>query len=283
VTARFAAMTWAKKGVKLALLGPSSALRERVPGLTVLVYHRVGAGMAQEMDVPVGTFRVQMEHLERTATVVPLVEGLDRLAEGTLGRDAVALTFDDGYRDVYTRAWPILMRLGLPATLFLATGFLEGEYPAPIRPGAGERGEPAEPVRWEEVQEMMGSGLVEVGCHSHSHAEFGRLGPVAAREDCERADRIIEERLGVRPRSFAYPRAVVGNEDVVAARHRWALGVDGSKNVRGTLARHRADRTPIRASDGVLFFRHRVLGASPLEDRFYAWLRGARGRATVRP
>src|SRR5262249_20282924 len=54
---------------------------------------------------------------------IAVIEGHRRL-----DRDAVALTFDDGYRDLHTRVMPILSRLALPATVFVPTGYLDGGH-----------------------------------------------------------------------------------------------------------------------------------------------------------
>jgi len=183
VNVRFAAVSAAKKAVKLALLAPATARRTPEPGLYVLIYHRVGAGQGQEMDLPMATFRRQMEWLSTNADVVPLAEGLDRLAEGPFQRDRVAITFDDGYREVFTRAWPVLRDLALPATVFLATGFVEGESPAPIRPGAGDRGEPPAALGWDQVGEMAATGLVGVGSHTHTHRDLDRLSAAEAADE----------------------------------------------------------------------------------------------------
>ena len=277
MSVRFAAVSLAKKAVKLALLGPAAVRRVAEPGLYVLIYHRVGAGMGQEMDLPVATFRRQAEDLARRGLVVPLSEGLERLATGPLDGDLVVITFDDGYRDVHRRAWPVLRDLGLPATLFLATGFLDGEVPAPIRPGAGRRGEPSEPLTWDEVGEMVASGLVGVGSHTRTHRELDRLSPEEAEEECERSAATISARTGVRADAFAYPRGVLGNEEVVARHYRWAVAREGTKNLPGVAEPRRLSRTPVRASDGMFFFRRRLAGIAPLEDRLYERLRrGAR-------
>jgi len=273
VSVRFAAVSAAKKAVKLALLAPATARRTSEPGLYVLIYHRVGAGQGQEMDLPLGTFRQQMEWLSQNAEVVPLADGLDRLSGDPLQRDLVAITFDDGYGDVFTRAWPVLRDLVLPATVFLATGFMEGESAAPIRPGAGDRGEPAAALGWDQVGEMAASGLIAVGSHTHTHRSLDSLSPAEAEEECERSNQVLRSRAGVEPDTFAYPRAVVGNEDVVARRYRWAVAGDGTKNVPGRVEPHRLLRTPVRASDGMFFFRRRLDGIAPLEDRLYDRLR----------
>jgi peptidoglycan/xylan/chitin deacetylase (PgdA/CDA1 family) len=273
VSVRFAAVSAAKKAVKLVLLAPASAKRTQEPGLFVLIYHRVGAGQGQEMDQPLPMFRRQMEWLSANTSVVSLADGLDRLSEGPFEEDLVAITFDDGYRDVFTRAWPVLRDLALPATVFLATGFMEGDSPAPIRAGAASMGEAPLPLGWDQVGEMAATGLFGVGSHTHTHRDLDRLSAAEAEEECERSNGLLASRAGVTPDVFAYPRAVIGNEDVVARRYRWAVGADGTKNVPGTAVPHRLSRTPMRASDGFFFFRRRLGGIAPLEDRFYDRLR----------
>jgi len=73
----------------------------------------------------------QLRWVQRWLTAVPLRPALDALAAGRkLPPRAVALTFDDGYRDNATVAAPMLAAMGLPATFFLVPGFLSGEVDA---------------------------------------------------------------------------------------------------------------------------------------------------------
>ena len=71
-------------------------------------------------------FDTMMGWVQKQFTVIPLSEAVQRLADSALPPAAAAITFDDGYRDNLEVAAPILMRRGLPATLFVATGFLDG-------------------------------------------------------------------------------------------------------------------------------------------------------------
>jgi peptidoglycan/xylan/chitin deacetylase (PgdA/CDA1 family) len=66
-----------------------------------------------------------MEVLRRHFTVLPLDELAERARRRDLPRNGVAITFDDGYRDNYTNAFPVLRQLGLPATIFLTTDALD--------------------------------------------------------------------------------------------------------------------------------------------------------------
>ncbi|MEA2520648.1 MAG: hypothetical protein QOI81_294 [Actinomycetota bacterium] len=264
-----------KRGLKLALLPAAMTGREQRPGLSVLIYHRVGAGQGREMDLPVRTFAAQMTALRARADVVGLREGLAALEAGALRRDAVAVTFDDGYREVYTNAWPVLRDLDIPATVFLPTAFLQGASPAPIRAGGAPRGARPVPLSWGQVEEMTAAGSLEVGSHSVTHTDFDLLSRDEAEDEAARSKDVLEERTGERPELFAYPRAIVAHHDVVAAHYRYAVAADGLKNVEigsdGLIT-----RTPVRASDGVFFFKRKLEGMRPLEDRVYERLRGTR-------
>jgi len=101
--------------------------------LLVLGYHNVEPTWAfpgTSASVAVRGFDRQLHVLRRWAHVVPLSEALTHLAAGRpLPPRAVALTFDDGYRDSATVVAPLLARHGLPATFFLVPGFLSGRVP----------------------------------------------------------------------------------------------------------------------------------------------------------
>jgi peptidoglycan/xylan/chitin deacetylase (PgdA/CDA1 family) len=96
--------------------------------LSILVFHRVlGRPDSLGLDVPVATeFEARMRWVKTWFNVLPLGVAVDRLFSGTLPQRALAITFDDGYADNEELAAPILRRLGMTATFFVATGFLEG-------------------------------------------------------------------------------------------------------------------------------------------------------------
>lgn len=93
----------------------------------VVTYHRVVDApdpMLSEPDVQ--AFRAQVTFLARHLRVLPLRDALQRLKSGSLPKRAVSITFDDGYANNYSCALPVLKVLGLPATVFVATGYLNG-------------------------------------------------------------------------------------------------------------------------------------------------------------
>jgi peptidoglycan/xylan/chitin deacetylase (PgdA/CDA1 family) len=96
--------------------------------LSTLIFHRVLAAPDPLLpsEPSAAEFEARMRWVQRHFNVIPLAEAVTRLQSGTLPTRALAITFDDGYADNQQIAAPILRKLGLPATFFIATGYLDG-------------------------------------------------------------------------------------------------------------------------------------------------------------
>ncbi len=95
--------------------------------LTILTYHRVLPDidpLLSKDQVDAQKFAKHMAIIAECFNVLPLPEALERQERGTLPSRALSITFDDGYRDNYTIALPILQRHGLKATFFVCSGYL---------------------------------------------------------------------------------------------------------------------------------------------------------------
>ncbi|MEZ5481318.1 MAG: polysaccharide deacetylase family protein [Porticoccaceae bacterium] len=105
------------------LLGTKNTQR-----LSILNYHRVlPEPDFMRMALPtVSEFEWQMELLAQHFNPLPLSEALSLMDYGELPERAVCVTFDDGYADNQALALPVLQRLGVPATIYVATGYLDG-------------------------------------------------------------------------------------------------------------------------------------------------------------
>lgn len=107
---------------------PAFARRRHRDAVAIVMFH----GVEDEPLSPVcrhvldsRLYRRQLDYIRKHFNVLPLEEALDRLAEGTLPPRALAITFDDGTRNLATHAVPVLRELGLPAAVFVATGPLD--------------------------------------------------------------------------------------------------------------------------------------------------------------
>lgn len=110
--------------------GALTAISGGTGRLSILVYHRV-LPHSDEMlagEVDAAAFDWQMALLAEHFQVLPLFEAVRRLDNDTLPARAACVTFDDGYADNHDIALPILKKWRLPATFFIATGYLDGGW-----------------------------------------------------------------------------------------------------------------------------------------------------------
>ena len=237
----------ARKAVKAAVLPGGMVTRRRPGDVVILLYHRV-AGVGGEIDNPPALFERQLADLAEHERVLTLDQALDADAGG-----GVVVTVDDGYRDFSDTVVPLLVRYQVPALLYLATGLVAGEGPGPDDPDA---------LTWAQLAEAVATGLVTVGAHTHGHTDLSRASEQVCRDEMARSRELVEDRLGVACRHFAYPWAVASaTADRVARELFDSAALDAWRSNRaGAVDPWRLGRTPVLASDGMAFFRAKVKG-----------------------
>jgi len=119
------AATWLDHAGMLNAVSHMAGWAARSDAFQVLTYHRVNdAGDPFFPAIPTGVFEAQMRHISLTHAVLPVEDLVEQAARGRIPRNALAITFDDGYRDNLTNAAPVLARYALRATIFLATAYI---------------------------------------------------------------------------------------------------------------------------------------------------------------
>jgi peptidoglycan/xylan/chitin deacetylase (PgdA/CDA1 family) len=178
--------------------------------LLVLIYHRVLATpdpLAQG-DVEADRFAVQMQVLATCFNPLPLSEALERLQARSLPPRAVSVTFDDGYADNLEVAVPIMRRLGVRGTVFVATGYLDGGI---MFNDAVIEAMRQAPVRLDLSD--LGFGVLELpdmgGRRTSSERLIGELKYRQPEERRALAMEILERAGGKRPRGLMLTRAQV--------------------------------------------------------------------------
>ena len=107
---------------------PHLLLTQGKQRLSILIFHRVLAqrDFMRPNEPTTGEFEWMMRMLRDNFNPLSLVDALEKLQSGTLPGKAVCVTFDDGYADNQQYALPLLEKYGIPATVFVSTGFLNG-------------------------------------------------------------------------------------------------------------------------------------------------------------
>ena len=182
----------------------------------ILIYHHIAKREpANRYFLSPAIFEAQMVALQHSGyTTIPLSLLVQALTEGAfLPPRPVVITFDDGYRDVYTHAFPILKRLGFTGVVYVIAGQVgTGKYM-----DAGELGELAD-AGW------------EIGSHSWTHASLRSPAAKLPRE-IDESRQALEELLSVPIETFAFPYGLTSKYVtglVKDAGYQAAVGLGGS-------------------------------------------------------
>ncbi len=245
-------------------------------GVVVLAYHRVGERTNSPVDMATSMFRRQLAHLAATASVVTLDDALDHLEADRFGSAYPrVLTFDDGTADFVDVVLPILVEFDLTATLYVSTAFVDS---GALYPAAGV------PLSWTGLREVVSTGLVTIGAHTHNHALLDRCSVDVARRELDMCNERIADELGVAATHFAYPKAVAARGEVeaeVSSRYRSAVVAGTRANTPLSFNALRLLRSPIQRADGWEGFVRKLEGGMRAEDDFRRLLNMLRYRGRV--
>jgi peptidoglycan/xylan/chitin deacetylase (PgdA/CDA1 family) len=170
--------------------------------VAVLGYHDIGENSPEtEMRIHTSKFRSQMEKIKQSGIkVISMAEFTAwKKGESTLPAQSIMLTFDDGWKSVYTDAYPILNELNFPFTIFLYKDYVDGGSKALTIPM---------------IEEMLGHGAT-IGSHSVSHPypltiknyrkKGERIYDAYLRKELGESKYFLEAKFSVKVNSYAYP------------------------------------------------------------------------------
>ena len=173
--------------------------------LLIIYYHRVVkkeelADLTNVEDINMYTdidnFDKQMEFLRERYRPVSEKEVAVSMETGRIPDYSVWITFDDRWKNNYTNAFPILKKYDIPATIFVTTGYIN------IPDSSGDRNDLF--MDWDEIIQMSKAGIF-VGAHTVSHRILSHLSDTELEKEIVDSKDEIEQRLGKRVISFAYP------------------------------------------------------------------------------
>ena len=172
----------------------------------------------------------------------------------------LALTFDDGLASVLANALPVLRLHGIPATVFVVTGWADGQIPDNLRRIV---------LDWRGVSALQQGGMT-LASHSVTHPDFGWLKPADARRELEVSRERLRRVLGIETSEFAIPlgqsRNWIPEAGLAAAEVGYTTVYAQCVNTRpeGTIA-----RTFITRIDRPMLFRAALVGAYDNWEEWY--------------
>ena len=233
--------------------------------VAILTYHSLDDN-GSVISVAPRVFAAQMDSLAKAGIrVVPLDE-VPRLLDS--GESAVAITFDDGFRNLRDYAAPVLARHRFPATVFLVAAHCGRNNGWDTQPTDVAR-QPL--LDWDEIKVLHAAGM-RFGAHSRSHPVLTQLPAAAAEAEMVDSKQAIESELGEPVDTFAYPYGACNMRTRQLARRHFRIAC----GVRLGYAGQNSDRLELERLD-MYYFRHQPdLGNlfAP-RTRFYVAVRAA--------
>ncbi len=177
----------------------SNAISFKIP---VITYHSVdesGSVISVDPDVFETQMRILAESGVKSYYVSELIDAIN--GKGSIEKNSVVITFDDGFENFLSTAFPVMEKYEKKATVFLVSGH------------CGKKndwmGNPPEVtgnklLSWNQIEDLHKHG-VEFGAHSHTHPDLTKISPAEAETEIGRSKFMIEDKLGERVKSFAYP------------------------------------------------------------------------------
>ncbi|MGM0519941.1 MAG: polysaccharide deacetylase family protein [Campylobacterota bacterium] len=183
---------------------------------------------------PKEQFEKQMEFLKKYFEVVPVNVAYEILYENKkhdTNKPIVVITFDDGYRDNYEVAYPILKDYNFPFTIFLTTDFILNDNQTFMS--------------WDEVEKLNDELLATLGAHSKSHASLKALVDSDKKAEIIESKDIIQDKINQKVKYFAYPGG--GHDDVClkTVEENYTLGFKDRTNGDNDLDKRKVARVSI--------------------------------------
>ena len=192
------------------LSSPVTSVNKTSVQTPILMYHHIAAPpdphnqRESDLDVPPAQLEAELAYFQRagytTITLDELTAALNDQA--ALPPKPLILTFDDGYIDFYTAAFPLLKRYNAKATIYIITGRVG-------KPGY---------LTWDELRELAASPLITIGAHTRTHPQLANKSAARVRDELDGCKADLESHLGVVVRHLAYPSGSYNKDTIKQAQ-----------------------------------------------------------------
>jgi peptidoglycan/xylan/chitin deacetylase (PgdA/CDA1 family) len=240
----------------------------RIP---ILMYHSISTEAENAahpyffMNTAPAVFEAHMKYLfENNYRTISIDEACNCLTTKSQGSaKQVVITFDDGYRNFFTEAMPILSKYNFTATVFLATEFVGDN---------NKKFNGIDCLNWQEVRELLGC-RINIGSHTIHHPKLDSLAANDVRREVQISKDIIEDKIGESIEYFSYPFAFPVYKKKFIRFLFNTLKICGYQNAVttniGTISAENSNfflkRIPVNSDDDLLFFQAKLEGG-------YDWL-----------
>ena len=188
------------------LIATQSALIKHPIKIPIIMYHYVedikdpGDTVRKKLNITPSQFEKQPISLKKNNYETYFVKDIPDIINGLVdySTQSAVLTFDDGYKDFYSNAFPLLKKYHMRGTIYIIQNDI---------------GKP-EFLSHRQIQEMLDSLLIEVGSHTLTHAYLKTMSDNAAKKQIVESKKKLEEEFNIKVETFAYPNGAFNQKTV---------------------------------------------------------------------
>lgn len=197
-------------------------MADTVQSVSILTYHSISNEPGPTSIAP-EIFAAQMQAVRHVGVDVAPLSHVEEWHAGKrdFKRRTIAITFDDAFRDFAQNAFPVLRKMGFPATVFVPTSVVGGK-----ENWGGANPEPRALMNWDEIRRLAAAG-VTFGSHTRTHCDLTTLPPEALEAELTASRKELEESLGRPAPHFAppYGRSNPLVREAIARHYSLSVGV----------------------------------------------------------
>lgn len=202
--------------LNIPIISDEEAFGKRIP---ILTYHGVDDDIwgNSSLFVKPSEFEKQMKYLNENGFTTLF---LSEIGYASNYEKPIILTFDDGYMDMYTIAYPIMKSYGIKSNMYIISGWLDGEVY----------------MNSDMVKDLSNSGLVEIGSHTVSHVHLSTLSYEEQEKELFESKQDLENITGKKINTIAYPYGQRNYETLQIAKkyYDYAVTTDSGANYANT-------------------------------------------------
>lgn len=197
---------------------PNKIIKEYDNEIPIMCYHGVldDAWGDKSIFVKVNDFENQMKYLNENGYTTLFISEIE---EANKYERPIIITFDDGYRDVYTNAFPILEKYNIKANLYIISGYLGGD----------------KYLTTDMLKELAKSPLIEIGSHTITHSILTKVSDEELENQLKQSKKVLEEITGKKIESMAYPTGAYNDKvmNTVKKYYKYAISIEeGKENLK---------------------------------------------------
>ena len=258
----------------------TSADAKRIP---ILMYHSISDEKEKShpyyhVNTSPAVFDAHMRYLHKNNYSVINLQDLEKSFDMRDSSEYVVITFDDGFYDFFTNAFPILKKYNFSATVFLPTGFIHNER-------LSFKGK--ECMTWNEVRYLQSKGI-NFGSHTVTHPQLNNLSTKEIENEIKLSKNKIEDETGITVESFSYPFAFPEDKEFGITFKALLKKCDYTNGVTtkiGTANKGNdtffQPRLPANSDDDILFFRAKLQGAYNWLSKPQRFIKSIKGKSRV--